>query len=165
MEDLITTFHIDWKLLIAQLINFAVVLSVLYFFAIKPLMKLMKERTSKIEKGLEDAKINVEKLEKTEQEYQQTMSRANKETQEMINQAKKEAQEKRNEMIEKAKNEVGILLIKGKKQLENEKQKIIQEAKGEISNLIVSATKKVLSGTIDTKIDSRLVENSVKELE
>ena len=35
MESLISTFHIDFRLFIAQLINFAIVFSVLYFFAFK----------------------------------------------------------------------------------------------------------------------------------
>ena len=37
MEGLVETFHLDIKLLVAQSINFLVVLAVLYFFALKPL--------------------------------------------------------------------------------------------------------------------------------
>ena len=58
MDSLITTFHIDWKIIIAQAINFLIVFLVLYFFAIKPLKKLMAERVDKISKGLTDATSN-----------------------------------------------------------------------------------------------------------
>ena len=62
MEELIQTFHIDWKLLIAQLINFAIVLFVLWKFAIKPLSKTMDKRTNDIEKSIDDAKKIEENL-------------------------------------------------------------------------------------------------------
>ena len=55
MDSLITTFHIDWKMIIAQLINFVVVFFVLYRYALKPLAKLMEERGTTIEDGLKNA--------------------------------------------------------------------------------------------------------------
>ena len=48
MDSIISTFHIDWKIIIAQAINFGVVFIVLYIFALKPLSKLMNERAEKI---------------------------------------------------------------------------------------------------------------------
>ena len=65
MDSLITTFHIDWKIIIAQVINFLIVFLVLYFFAIKPLKKMMAERADKISKGLTDATSNALVLENT----------------------------------------------------------------------------------------------------
>ena len=78
MDSLIETFHIDTKLLLAQAINFAIVFAVLYFFALKPLMKAMGERTEKIEKSLDDAKKVEEKLAKTEEDYSKELSNAKK---------------------------------------------------------------------------------------
>ncbi len=49
MESLIETFHLDIKLIIAQAFNFAIVAFVIYFFALKPIFKLMDKRSNKIE--------------------------------------------------------------------------------------------------------------------
>ena len=65
MQSIISTFHIDWKIIIAQAVNFAVVFVVLYIFALKPLNKLMSERSDKIKKGMNDAKANAALLEET----------------------------------------------------------------------------------------------------
>ena len=70
MESIIETFHIDWKIIIAQAINFGVVFVVLYIFALKPLSKLMAERSERISKGIEDAKKSKELLEQATLEYQ-----------------------------------------------------------------------------------------------
>ena len=69
MDSLISTFHIDWHLIVAQAVNFAIVFAVLYWFALKPLGKLMEERKETIEKGLADAKSNAQLLANTEKEY------------------------------------------------------------------------------------------------
>ena len=57
MQELITTFHIDWKLMIAQIVNFGLVFTLLYWLAAKPLSKLMKDRTKEITDGLDNAKL------------------------------------------------------------------------------------------------------------
>ena len=79
MESLISTFHLDLKLIIAQLVNFLIVAGILWFFALKPIMKIMKERTEKIEKGLKDAKSFEEKLAQAERDRLKTLSVAKKE--------------------------------------------------------------------------------------
>ena len=84
MDELIKTFYIDWKLLIAQLVNFGIVLWVLYKFAIKPLSKTMDARTEEIEKSLEDAKKIEASLAQTETERQDKLDAAKKNTQKHI---------------------------------------------------------------------------------
>ena len=56
MSDLISIFNIDWKLLLAQTINFAVVMWLLSIVVVKPIRNMMIERQQKIEDGLDSAK-------------------------------------------------------------------------------------------------------------
>ena len=76
MESIISTFHIDWKIIIAQAFNFGIVFTVLYIFALKPLNKLMAERALKISKGVEDAKLNADTLLATRAEYEEVITKA-----------------------------------------------------------------------------------------
>ena len=71
MDSFIETFHIDLKIIISQVINFVIVLFVLQYLALKPLKKLMSERTMRINKGLEDATTNEELLNNTKTEYEE----------------------------------------------------------------------------------------------
>src|SRR4051812_38811909 len=100
MDSIISTFHIDWKIIIAQAINFAIVFLVLYKFALKPLGKLMAERSGKIEKGLDDAKTNAMLLEKSQAEYQKALEKARAEANQIFQDTKKEAEANKNEMLE-----------------------------------------------------------------
>lgn len=159
MEPLIATFHIDWKIIIAQAINFGVVFAVLYVYALKPLSKLMDERADKIAKGITDAKQNALVLEKSTKEYENILLKARKEAQALFESGKKEAQAKKDTMLTEAKLEVDKIIENGKKALEIEKAKMVAEARGELVSLVMLATEK-LTGNKDTTLQ----EKAVKEL-
>jgi F-type H+-transporting ATPase subunit b len=145
MDSLISTFHIDFKLMLAQLFNFALVFACLYFIAAKPLRKLISDRDAEIRKGLDDAKTNAEILENTAKESEAAMRKARTEANEIFDKAKKEVEKKKTEMLESAKKEVSDMLIQGKKMLDTEREKMIAEVKNEVAGLVISATEKILA--------------------
>ncbi len=151
MDSLIETFHIDAKLLIAQVINFGIVFSVLYFFALKPLAKTMADRTKKIEKGLSDAKELEEKLKKIEEDYRFEISRAKKEAALVMEKAQASAEARKKEMIEKAKDEIGKLINDEKEKIRLEKAKTLDELRGEVAGLVEASMKKILEGGSDAE--------------
>jgi F-type H+-transporting ATPase subunit b len=159
MEPLIATFHIDWKIIIAQMVNFGLVFLVLYLYALKPLSKLMAERSERITKGLTDAKENSTILEKSKKEYEEALTKARKEAQVLFEAGKKEAQSKKEQMLAETKVEVDKMIEGGKKILEAEKVKMLMEAKKELVDLVMLATEKV-TGTKD----ANLQEKALKEI-
>jgi len=144
MESIISTFHIDWKIIIAQAINFSIVFVILYVYALKPLEKLMAERAEKISKGIEDAKNNENLLKDTSLKYEEALTKARVEASRIFEESKKEAEQKKALMLEEAKNQVTDMIEGGKKVLESEKVKMIGEAKKEIVSLTMLATEKLI---------------------
>ncbi len=157
MDSFISTFHIDWKILIAQAVNFTIIFLVLYFFALKPLKKVMGERTNVIEKGIKDAKENAELIASTQKEYQEVIQKARTEAQELFQAGKKEAEAKKAEMMAAAQSEVEAMIAIGKKNLESEKVKMVEEAKSEIVSLVVAATEKVLKDGADKSVTEKAI--------
>lgn len=149
MESIISTFHIDWKIIIAQAVNFGIVFVVLYIFALKPLSKLMAERAERIRRGIEDAKTNASTLDKTQKEYEEVLKAARLEANTIFQNAKKEAEEKKNGMIDAAKDEVKGIIDAGKKTLEIEKVRMVEDAKKEIVSIAMQAAEKIISGKKD----------------
>lgn len=160
MDSFINTFHIDWKIIIAQGINFVIVLLVLYFLLVKPLKKLMRERSENIAGGLHDAVTNAELLKNTKKEYETIVAKARNEAHIIFQEGKKEAETKKVEMIENAKKEVDNMILNGKKVLLSEKAKIVEEAKQEIVSLVVKATEKLLESEPDEKFEL----NTIKKI-
>ena len=143
MDSIINTFHIDWKIIAAQALNFSIVFVVLYIFALKPLAKIMKDRTETIEKGLKDAKENNEILNNSKTEYTNT-----------LNKAKAEA----HTIFQEGKKEVALLIENGKKTLESEKVKMLAETKGEIASLAVKIAEKLVKGKMDGTFDEKTIQ-------
>lgn len=162
MDSFISTFHIDGKIIIAQVVNFAVVIFVLYFLALKPLKKVMSERTEMIEKGLADAKENAALVANTQKDYEATMAKAKAEAHEIFQNGKKEAEVRKAEMIAMAQDEVSRMVDQGKKNLEAEKIKMVDEAKKEIVSLVVSATEKLLADQSDKSTTEKTIKNIKK---
>jgi len=152
MDSLISTFHIDWKIIIAQAFNFAIVFAVLYIFALKPLQKIMAERAEKIARGVNDAKSNAEILEKTKAEYDAVITKARAEAHTLFQEGKKDAEAKKAKMLEEAKAQVDAMIQNGKVALEAEKTKMVEEAKKEIVNLAMLATEKLMKERHDKAV-------------
>ena len=89
MDSIINTFRIDFKIILAQVFNFGIVFVVLYIYALKPLNKLMKERSEKIAKGIDDAKTNAQILNNTKSEYEEALTKARKEADKIFQEGKK----------------------------------------------------------------------------
>lgn len=163
MDQLIETFHIDWKLLIAQIVNFAIVLGVLYFFALKPLMKVMNKRSSDIEESLENAKKVEQQLRDAELKKDQIVTEAKKEAQIIAANASKEADKLREEKLHRTREEMEKLTERAKQEIQNEKELMLKDAKSELADLIVTASTKVIGKEVDAETNRELIEKTVNE--
>jgi F-type H+-transporting ATPase subunit b len=162
MESIIETFHIDMKMMLAQAFNFAIVFAVVYYFALRPLAKIMGERTKKIEKSLEDAKNIDEKLQQTKQDYEVMIANAKKEANEILAKASANAEIQRKETIAKAKEEIGQTINKEKAQMQIEKANTLKEIKKEVADLVVLSLEKVLAEKIDIKKDKEIIKKIIQ---
>jgi F-type H+-transporting ATPase subunit b len=144
MESIIGTFHIDWKIIIAQAINFAVVFAVLYIFALKPLSKLMSERSEKIGKGIEDAKKSKELLEKAALEYEENTRKLKKISMDAEQELQKDLEKLRAENLERIKADNEEWTKKRKEQMEIDKKALVEGAKNELVTLAMLAAEKIM---------------------
>lgn len=158
MDSLIRTFHIDWKIILAQAVNFAVVLTVLYFFALKPLLKLLRERNEKIKRGVENAESSALLVEKTQKDYEAALARARAEAQAIFEAGKAEAEAKRQAMLQEAKADAARAVEVGQAKIKEQKEKMVGEAKSEIVSLALLAAEKLLRQKGGSSADEKLLE-------
>ena len=144
MESIISTFHIDWKIIIAQAVNFGVVFTVLYIFALKPLSKLMAERGEKIKTGINDAKKSSEMLQKVSEEYKQNTIKIKQMAIDAQKELRKELEQMRAENLSRIKIDNDEWTKKRMEQLEIDKKALVEGAKGELITLAMLAAKKIM---------------------
>ncbi len=163
MNEIIETFHVDYKMLIAQAVNFAIILGVLYKFAYGPMVKHMDARSKLIEKGLEDAKSAGEKLAAAAKEREDKILQAKKEARQIIEDAQLQAEKSKGEIVDQARVESEKVVEQAKEQIKNEKEKMIVEVKKEIGTLVIAATTKIIGEEIDEDKNAKLIAKTIQE--
>lgn len=153
----------DWKVALANLVNFLIIFYLLRTLIFKTLGNAIKERNKKISDGIKNAEIALSQKDEAEAAKNQIIADAHKESAQMVKTMQSEIEERRLVLLAKAGEEVENLITQGKKVLEVEKEKMIAEAKNELAGIIVSATEKVLDGT-KVQIENSLVEKAISNL-
>src|SRR5690606_10444790 len=102
MGELITNLGIDWRLLIAQIANFIILLFILKRFLYKPLLSVIDKRA----KVIEDNRILSEELKDKskhlEEERQDILSEARTQAQSIIEDSYKKAKESADSVMQEA---------------------------------------------------------------
>lgn len=156
-------FGLNWKLFLAQLLNFGIVLFVLWKWVFKPVTLGLSARTEKIENSLQEA----EKIGKDRADFdswkQEEISTVRTQATAIITQAKQAAESLKTETLKNTTDEQNRIMEQAKIRLEQEKGLMINQAKAELADIVVAATSKILKSKIDPVKDKQLIEDALKQ--
>lgn len=162
--ELIEKLGIDYKLLIAQVVNFFLLLFILTKLIYKPILGLLDKRKKMIEKNVEDTQKIEERLAKLEVEKDKILSDASNEAMKVIEVAKKEAEDERQKTLANAKKEISSLAERYRRQLQEEKAQMMNEIKEGVAALIVQSSEKIIKKEFKGEDQKRLETAITKEL-
>lgn len=146
-------FGISGATVLPELVNFAILLFLLYLIGYKPMLKFVEERTAKIEQGVKNAEQAAKALTDAKSEQEKILVEARKEAAALIEAAQSKAKEQGAAILQKAKDDVAAVVQQGKQTIEADRQKMLNEVKADVITMVIESTEKVLSGAIDTKVD------------
>lgn len=162
--ELLQQLGIDWRLLAAQIVNFLVLLGVLYKLLYRPVLSRLEARTARIEKSLAEAKRIEAQAKKADEARLQMVAQARKETQAIVEQAAKDAAALRAKMTSEARREAERIVESGKVQLEMHKETLLKDARREITGLVVSAAEHVLGDVADEGVDASIAKAALRRV-
>jgi F-type H+-transporting ATPase subunit b len=156
------TLGINWKLFLAQLINFAVVLFIFWRWIAKPLTKALIARQERIESGLKNADL-IEREKKSFEDWKGLeMKKVRNEAENILKSTTETATKLKQDILNEAHAQSAKVIEQAKSQVELEKTRMIKEVKEEIATLVVIASEKILKAKLDPKKDQNLIEESIK---
>jgi len=164
MLEIIEKLGLDWKLIIAQAVNFFLLLIILQRLAYKPVLKMLKDRTDKIEKSLEQTKQIAEELKNTEEARIIEIKKAKEEAEVIIKNAYETAKKSSQESIENTRIKAQEILEKTKKEIIAEKERSVKEAETEIANISVQIAEKIISSKIDKNQEKELIDDVLSKI-
>lgn len=161
--ELFEKLGIDWRLLVAQLVNFVILFLALSFLLYKPLIGVLEKRQKKITDSLKDAERIGEELRLAETKSLAILTEARAEAGKVVAAAKDAAESVRGSATDKARAEVAAIIAGGKSQLAAERDLMISEVRAAAAELISSATEKLIGEKMTDAKDKHLIEKIVKE--
>lgn len=163
--EFLKDFGVNPILLLAQIVNFAVLLILLKKFFYKPILKVLEERKHKIETSVTQAEKIQNKLVETESRQNQIIGEAESQASKIIEEAKEASKKIQETVAAETNKKVEETLIKAKEAINFEKEKMVGQVKAEMATLVAETTKRVLGKTLTDKDNEEVVRASLKELE
>jgi F-type H+-transporting ATPase subunit b len=140
---------LDPGLLLSQIVNFGLLLALLYAFMHKPILAKLRERAQRIQKGLEEAEHAKVLRAKAEAYYQDEIDRANREAREIIERATRAAEQQRQDILAQARIDAHELMLQAQRQAQREIEGEQIAFHREVIDLALAATAQLLQEEID----------------
>jgi F-type H+-transporting ATPase subunit b len=165
MGELLQTLGIQWSKLIPQLLNFGIVLFVLWKLAYKPVLNMLEFRREKIAESMANAdKIKAE-LARTEAARQEILDKANVQANKLIEEARAAAAYVRDQETQKAIAAAEQIISKAREATVQDHARMLAELKREVGRLVVQTTVTVTGKVLTPDDQKRLADETARQLQ
>ena len=154
-------FH--WPSLLVYLVNFTLLLAILYVVGYKPILRILNQRTERIRGSLEEAEQIRAESEARQEEMKREMDQARQEGQVLITQARELADRYRDEERQKAKEEAEAFLTRARSDIERERDNAIEEVRQQFADLAITAAERVVERSLDKDAHREVIEKVLQE--
>jgi F-type H+-transporting ATPase subunit b len=145
VADIFERFGVNWQSFGAAVLNFALVAGVLYYFALRPVLKTLDARNAKIAEGLRFSDEMKAKLANAEKAYQARLAEAATAAAAIGREASEHAKAFEERAMKEAAARAEDLLRRAGETLEQNRKQMLAGLRSEVSALVVETTAKVLS--------------------
>lgn len=144
MEQLAEVFGVNWKLLIAQGVNFGVLFVLLSYFLYKPVLRMLDERKKMIADGVTAAHDAQTRLATSHTEAQGILGEAVRSAESLVREARTKAQERADGIVEAAQSQAAAALSDAQKDAQEARARALRESEKDIARAATLAAEKIL---------------------
>ncbi|MCK9393647.1 MAG: F0F1 ATP synthase subunit B [Candidatus Paceibacterota bacterium] len=156
--------EIDWKVLLGQIINFAILFGLLSYFVYKPFLSLLKNRRDKIAEGINKTHEAEERMKEIENIKNASDIKNDADRKILILKAEEDAKTRAIDIVHNAEEEKAVILVKAQKESENLKEKEKERTKQEIVNNAFNLAEKILKENIDKNKSEKITAEFLSKL-
>ena len=159
----ITDIGINLPVLVAQTVNFVVLLTILRLFVYKPVLNMLDQRRARIEEGLNAAQRGQESAAEAEKTAQAELETARREGQNIVQNAQQVSQRIQEEGRAAAAQQTEVMLERARSEIALERDQAIAELRREFADLTIAAAEKIIGQSLDRNAHQRLIEQALAE--
>ena len=144
MEQIIATFGIDWKILLIQVLNFSILLALLWRLLYRPLTNLIESRRAQIVEGVANAERAALALKDSDAKRVEILTQASLEAESLMVHAREAGKQKEAALLKEAEAKYARMLQEAALKGGEIERTALAESKEEIARLIVLGVEKTL---------------------
>lgn len=164
MDEFIRHFGIDGKLLLAQAVNFLLLLFILKRYAYGPLLRMMKTRRDEIAKGIRFTRESEKKLSEIEILKDVTLKGARDEALSIVKKGEMNAEERKSEILLEAASKTETIVNEAQRRIREEEARMKEGVTAGAEDLVRLAVAKVLGKLPPEVRDPPLITEALAEL-
>lgn len=157
--------QINWFTVMAQVINFVILVWLLKKFLYKPVLNAIDEREKKIASRLDEAKTKKEEAEKEKEELKSKNESFDQHKKEKLNEALASAKEQKNNLIEDARKEVSAMRLNQENALTETLEKTKKGLTQKIQKQVFDVCRKTLTDMASVSLEEKVTELFISRIE
>ena len=159
----IADLGINVPVLIANIVNFTVLLIVLRLVAWGPLTKMLDERREKIAQSLSAAEQAKVQAAEGERQVQEQIDASRREAQQLIAQAQEISTRIQADARTQAQSDAETTLARARNEIQQERDAAIADLRKEFADMTIAAAEKVIGESLDRNAHKRLIDEALAQ--
>ena len=151
--------------ILAQMLNFFILVWILARFAYKPLVSMMQERKERIAKDLADAQAARNEAEQFKADYAAQIANARQEAQQIVEKAVQQAEATTREQLAAAREQIEREKERARQDIVTERDRAMNNLRNEVISLSVAMATKVVAKDMDSETNTKLIEDAIAKLD
>jgi F-type H+-transporting ATPase subunit b len=156
--------RIDWFTVVAQIVNFLILVWLLKRFLYGPVVAAMRKREERIEARLETAGRREQEAREEAERFHGEREALEREREALLDAARHEADEIRGRLKERARAEVAALRERWLRELDTEQDEILSGLTRQVTRQVVHATRRTLADLADAELEAEMARHFTRRL-
>ncbi|MEE3141562.1 MAG: F0F1 ATP synthase subunit B [Chloroflexota bacterium] len=158
-----TELGVNLPSLIAYVVNFVILLGILYLLAYKPIIRLLDQRADRIRESLSAADEARQEATSARSAIDEQINEARREGQRLLDQSREAADRFRTEEMERARGEAEAFIERAHSDIQRERDAAIQEVRANFGDLAITAAEQVIRRSLDRQTHQELIAQVLEE--
>ena len=158
-----TELGVNIPSLIAYVVNFVILLGILYLLAYKPIIRLLDQRADRIRESLSAADEARQEATNARSAIDEQVNEARREGQRLLDQSREAADRFRAEEMERARGEAEAFIERAHSDIQRERDAAIQEVRANFGDLAITAAEQVIRRSLDRQTHQELIAQVLEE--
>ncbi|WP_288991380.1 F0F1 ATP synthase subunit B [uncultured Veillonella sp.] len=151
--------------ILAQMLNFFILVWILHRFAYKPLVGMMNARKEQIANDLASAEQSRLEAEQIKADYAAQIAKARQEAQEIVEKAHHQAKLSTAEEVAAARSQIENEKERARQDIVIERDRAMNSLRNEVVSLSVAMAGKVVAKDMNSETNTKLIEDAIRQLD